>query len=336
LRVRNKIGVFLSLGFGLVVLLLFWLGIDYPAGSQNESLQPEGAKGPIEKWSLVSGDEFDSRALNRQKWTTCYWWDNQGCTNASNHELEWYQPGNVTVQDGKLMLTARKETVKVPNGKAYAYTSGMVTTGPATENARDPAPFAFTYGYVEVRAMVPKGQGLWPAIWLLPADQQSLPEIDVMEILGNDPKTVNMDFHYLNNNGTAEDNSSAWTSPIDLTAGWHTFGLDWEPDRIIWYVDGVQRREFTQKEWIPNQPMYLLINLAVGGDWPGNPNSKTLFPSTFQVDYVRFWKPRHAELNLAASIMNYLSAGSHQIVNYAHDLRGWIDQFEGLFNARHG
>ncbi len=330
---RNKIGVFLSLGFGRVFLLLFWLGMTSPAVSQNEDLQPEGAKN---QWRLAFQDEFNNRTVNLQKWTTCYWWDNHGCTNASNRELEWYQPGNVAIQDGKLMLTARKEAVKVPDGKAYSYTSGMVTTGPATENTRDPATFAFTYGYVEVRAMVPKGQGLWPAIWLLPADQQPLPEIDAMEILGNDPKTVNMDFHYLNNDGTVEDSSSTWTSSIDLTTGWHTFGLDWEPDRIVWYIDGVQRREFTQKELIPNKPMYLLINLAVGGDWPGNPNSSTLFPSTFQVDYVRIWKPNHSELNLIASVMNYLSAGSHRIANYASDIRSLMGKFEEYLNASHG
>ncbi len=105
-----------------------------------------------------------------------------------------------------------------------------------------------------------------------------------MEILGNQPTAYHMNFHYVGG-----DAGYTWNGP-DFSAGWHVLGLDWEPNAIVWYVDGVERWRYTDTAHIPNEAEYLLLNLAVGGDWPGPPNGSTPFPSYFDVDYVRVWQ----------------------------------------------
>lgn len=269
-------------------LLLLWMPIGAPPENRtNNAVSPNGQSG---HWDLIFNDDFDGNTLDANKWTTCYWWDNQGCTNEGNHELEWYLPQNVTMANSNLQLTATQQPVEASNGKNYPYTSGMITTGRSNSNMQDPARFDFLYGYVEVRVKIPAGKGLWPAIWMLPSDQVSKPEIDVMEMLGDDPRTVHMNFHYLDSSGTEQGSSGDWTSPVDLTGGWHTFAVNWQPNSITWYVDGVERRRFTQAADIPSKPMYLLLNLAVGGDWAGNPDASTQLPNSFLIDYVRVWK----------------------------------------------
>ncbi|MBN9391439.1 MAG: glycoside hydrolase family 16 protein [Chloroflexi bacterium] len=254
-----------------------------PANSQTMALnQPQSL-------NLVFSDEFNGSAIDTNKWTTCYWWDNNGCTIVTNNELEWYQPGNVLENNGTLKLQARQSHVQGTNGRAYNYTSGVITTGPKTYDSGNSPKFVFQYGYVEFRAKVLSGAGLWPTLWLLPATMNSLPEIDIMEVIGNDPSTLHMHYHYKNSAGVEMDDGVSWQGP-NFSADWHTYAVDWEPNAIVWYVDGVERRRFTDTANIPKEPMYLLANLAVGGDWPGAPNAQTQFPSNFEIDYVRVWQ----------------------------------------------
>jgi hypothetical protein len=109
-----------------------------------------------------------------------------------------------------------------------------------------------------------------------------------MEILGDKPNVTEMHYHYLDGSGTHQGPGKAWTGP-DFSAGWHTFGVDWQPNAIVWYVDGVERWRFTDASAITSKAQYLLLNLAVGGNWPGSPNASTPFPSDYLVDYVRVW-----------------------------------------------
>jgi beta-glucanase (GH16 family) len=175
----------------------------------------------------------------------------------------------------------------------------MLTTGRHSYEEHLPARFTFTYGYAEIRARVPAGVGLWSAFWLLPATHKARPEIDVMEIIGHEPDMLHMHFHYRDADGEQQSVGGDWRGP-DFSRGWHRFGVDWRPGAIVWYVDGVERFRFDDRDQIPAQPMYLLLNLAVGGDWPGEPDPSTRFPSTFEIDYVRVWqqekhrKPRSA------------------------------------------
>jgi len=240
-------------------------------------------------WKLVWADEFEGKKLDSNRWTTCYWWADSGCTIISNHELEWYQPRNVSIQDGNLVLEARKEQVEGPDGKMFPYTSGMVSSGRATSEMGELPRYSFQYGYVEMRAKIPAGRGIWPAFWLLPITHESRPEIDIMEILGHEPGNIKFNYHYIDADGNKADTGSEWAGP-DFSQDWHTFGVDWAPDQITWYVDGVKRYEMTDAASISSEPMYILLNLAVGGDWPGSPDGNTVFPSQYLIDYVRVYQ----------------------------------------------
>ncbi len=238
--------------------------------------------GQTGSWRLVFRDEFNGSTLDLSKWHTCFWWADTTCSIETNHELELYNPQDVLVQNGLLRLRAQVRDMVAWNGTTYHYTSGMVMTG--GRSGKIPPGFTFTYGYAEALVKVPAGQGLWPAFWMLPASYNTRPEIDIMEILGNQPRVDNMNYHFIGG-----DSGSTWNGP-DFSAGWHVLGLDWEPNAIVWYVDGVETWRYTNQANISNVASYLLLNLAVGGDWPGSPNSTTPFPSYFDIDYVRVWQ----------------------------------------------
>lgn len=238
---------------------------------------------------LLFSDEFDGTSLDLSKWHTCFWWATDTCSIESNNELELYVKDDVLVGGGILTLRAQRRTAPGWNGKTYRYTSGMVSTG--GRKYEKPPGFAYTYGYAEARVRVPRGQGLWPAFWMLPVSYRSRPEIDIMEILGDQPDVHHMNYHWLYPDGTRGDRGATWAGPA-FSVDWHSFGVDWQPGAIVWYVDGIERWRFTDAANVPAEPMYLLLNLAVGGDWPGSPNASTPFASYYQVDYVRVWRTR--------------------------------------------
>lgn len=286
---------YLTLIFLSFILLLISI---WRANIQNDQLevaasstpaplpQPVGQSG---HWDLLFSDDFEGSSLDSSKWTTCYWWDQAGCTNIGNNELQWYQPDELLLSDGSLKLRAQERRLNAADGKSYQYTSGMITTGRSKWERNAPSKFVFQLGYAEIRAKVPAGKGLWSAFWMLPDNHESLPEIDVMETLGHEPSTVQMHLHYLNSEGDYENVGNQWTG-ADLSADWHTFAVDWQAETIIWYVDGIERWRVSDPTHIPQEPMYLLANLAVGGDWPGEPEASTAFPSYYEIDYIRVWK----------------------------------------------
>ncbi len=284
--------IFLVLGFIAIGVLTYIISqlLSVPHRAQAEVLPV----GQVNGWKLVFSDEFDDAVLNGAKWTTCYPWSGDDDRCAHSQELEWYMPANVSIGNGVASLSAKSQHVVGSNGKSYSYTSGMITTGINKWDTALPARFAFTYGFMEIRTKVPRGQGLWPAFWLLPFSSQDPgkwpPEIDAMEILGNDPTTVHMHFHYKDSQGVDRDSGGSYTGP-DFSAGYHTYGVSWEKDAIRWYVDGVEARPaFTEGQFIPAEPMYILANMAVGGSWPGAPDATTDFPATMDIDYIRVWQ----------------------------------------------
>jgi beta-glucanase (GH16 family) len=218
--------------------------------------------------NLMFEDTFSGAAIDTAKWTTAYWF---GGTNAGNNELEWYQNGNCTVSSGTAKLQAKLETV-VQGGTTYDYTSCILSSH---------GKFYQTYGYYEARVKIPAGQGYWPAFWLLAEDRVWPPELDVMENKGSDTTKV-----YFTNHYTGGQASSTYTGP-DFSAGFHTFGMAWTPTYIRWFVDGIQRAEQTTN--IPSEDMYVLLNLAVGGDFPGAPDGTTVFPANYEVDHIKVW-----------------------------------------------
>ena len=202
-----------------------------------------------------------------------------------------YLPNNIQVSDGQLHLIARREVVSDGDGRSFGFTSGIVTTGRYFADSPEQTRFSFQYGLVEIRAKIPSGKGLWPALWLLPASLKSRPEIDIMEVLGDSTGTLRMHFHFDDKKTAHQREIGCEASTIDLSEDWHVYGLRWEPEVMIWYLDGVEMWRYTDAANIPAEPMYLLMNLAVGGIWPGKPDGKTKFPAEFLVDYVRIWKP---------------------------------------------
>ena len=247
------------------------------------------APSPANEMELVFSDEFEQTELDSDKWVDCYWWDIEGCTNAGNSELEWYLPENVSVHRGSLILEARKEVITNHNRELFPYSSGMVTTGRDVSDTDKPPKFSFQYGYVEVKANFPAGTGLWPAIWLLPITHESRPEIDIFELLGDDVQLARLHIHYVDDEKERQSVGHKQFVP-DLTDGWQTIGLNWQEDKVTWYLNGNQIWEVTEPEAIPHEPLYLILNLAVGGDYPGPPDSSTQFPAQVEIDYVRIWQ----------------------------------------------
>lgn len=277
-------------GLPLLLALALLFAASLPWGDARATaetrLQPLGRD---DAFILVLNEDFNAPSLNTDLWTTCYWWDENGCTNLSSKNQNWYRPENVTIEDGKLVLTARPEKVKGWRGKTFSYTSGMVTSGRLYGEPASADGFKATYGFFEIRARIPSGQGLWPAFWMLPSSHESLPEIDVMEVLGHAPDLLELHYHYAKPNGDKR-SAAKEVKTGDLSKGWHVYGVDWSPDRIVWYLDGKEVWRFSEAENISDEPMYLLINLAVGGTWPGNVDKTTRFPARFEIDYVRAWK----------------------------------------------
>lgn len=223
---------------------------------------------------LVFHDDFPGAKLDPAKWIGCFPWAPTGCNNPPNNSMEWFTPSQATVSDGMLHITAAKDPIlgQAPDGspQMYPYRSANVTTA---------GKFDFTYGYVQFRANFPIGRGLWPAIWMLSSDHKFPPEIDIMEIQNMIPGKVAEVFH-----GVA----TQLGQDVYGVFGWHTYGLLWEPGSLTWYIDGVPKLNVTAE--VPSEPMYLLVTMAVGGDWPGPPTADTPFPSTLDVSDIQVWQ----------------------------------------------
>lgn len=225
-------------------------------------------------WTLKFTDDFNGSSVDASKWSNCYPWSypsaptQADCTNAGNHEQQLYGAANATTSNGSLHLTATRGG----NGGSLPYGSGMVTTG---------GKYSFQYGVVQWRAKVPTGQGFWPALWLLPSSPIGdwPPETDVLECVNSCPAA---EYHQRT---TSPDPVAAFDQAIDPSQ-YHTYAINWQAGATTWYVDGVARGTAPSV----TRPMYLLINLAVGGDWPGAANASTPFPSSFDISDVHVWQ----------------------------------------------
>lgn len=220
-------------------------------------------------WKLTWSDEFTGTSVNTSKWLVVNRDPNK------NGEAQWYAPNHVSVVNGMLRL---KSTNTWTNGKQY--TSGSV------ESVNR---FFQKFGRFEGRMRMPKTQGIWPAFWMLPNPSGWPPEIDIMELLGHDPDTV-----YFSNHWGVWPNNQHQTTTIngpDYSADFHTFAVDWWADRIECYIDGFRKATHTQA--IPQTAFFIILNTAVGGQWPGYPDGTTVFPQYFDIDYVRAYQPTY-------------------------------------------
>jgi beta-glucanase (GH16 family) len=224
---------------------------------------------PATGWQMVFDDDFNGSALDERKWTTAFPW---GRDRSNVGELQFYAPDAFTLDRGNLQIIAKP----TPNG-SHAYNSGLISSHTS---------FAPEFGRFEIRCKLPRGKGLWPAFWLLPLDTSWPPEIDVFEALGQETETVHLTAHWLEG-GEHRQKGTEYTGP-DFSRDYHTFAVEWTPESLVWFVDGVKRHQVSGQS--PRGPMYVLANLAVGGDWPGAPDASTQFPAAFDIDYIRAYE----------------------------------------------
>ena len=250
----------------------------------------------FENYELVFSDEFNGNQLDLNNWNTNYYYGSR--TNTFNNEAQYYVDEAFEFEDGILSIVGQQESIEAfeavdkyllgIQGKdlSFDYTSGMLS-------GHDKV--AFTYGYMEIRAQVPQGQGLWPAFWMLPSSGEWPPEFDIMEILGDQTDVAYQTLHYQDEVDGHSMIGGYAADGIDFSADFHTFGAEWNAEGITWYIDGIE--VFTVEEHIPTEPMYLLANLAIGGDWPGSPDETTPERSTFEIDYIRVYQNSEGTLH---------------------------------------
>ncbi|MFJ5262211.1 ricin-type beta-trefoil lectin domain protein [Streptomyces sp. NPDC088387] len=258
-----------------------------PATAQAD---PAGAEAPVGAQAVTFSDYFDGAAgsaVNGSKWQI------ETGDNVNNHERQMYTAGNANAAlngQGQLVITARRENPA--NYQCWygrcEYTSARLNTA---------GKFTAQYGHVEARMKIPRGQGMWPAFWMLGNDlgQVGWPasgEIDIMENVGFEPSTVHGTIHGPNYSGSGGI-GAGYTLPGGqaFADAFHTFAVDWSPNQITWSVDGnvYQTRtpaDLGGRQWVFNKPFFIILNLAVGGYWPGDPNSSTVFPQQLVVDHV--------------------------------------------------
>ncbi|WP_221361290.1 RICIN domain-containing protein [Streptomyces beigongshangae] len=251
----------------------------------------QAAAAPGAAAAVTFQDTFDGpagSAVNSSKWQV------ETGDNVNNHERQYYTAGNNNAKldgQGHLVIEARREN---PNNYQCWYGRCEYTSARLNTSGR----FTTTYGRVEARLQVPRGQGMWPAFWMLGNDigQVGWPnsgEIDIMENVGFEPGTVHGTLH-----GPGYSGSGGIGAGYTLPGGqafadaFHTFAVDWSPEAVTWSVDGTvyQRRtpaDLGGKQWVFNKPFFLILNLAVGGYWPGDPDGSTPFPSRLVVDEVK-------------------------------------------------
>jgi beta-glucanase (GH16 family) len=251
---------------------------------------------PPSTWTLTWSDEFstsDGSTPDPKKWTY-----DLGGKGWGNHELESYtnRPENAHIEKGNLIVTARKESFTGADGLTRDYTSARLKTQGL---------FVQTYGRIEARIKIPEGQGMWPAFWMLGEDIPTAGwpkcgEIDIMENVGKEPATIHGSLHGPSSARRTSDLTSTFTLPAgkNFADDFHLYAVEWDPDIVRFYVDSNLYAAFHASEWpaggkwVFDHPFFLILNVAVGGDWPGSPGASTKFPQTMLVDYVRVYTKR--------------------------------------------
>jgi len=245
------------------------------------------------KWELTWSDEFnapDGSGVDTSKWVA-----EVGGKGWGNHELEYYtnRAVNAHLENGMLAIQALRENYTGPDGLSRDYTSARLVT----KNK-----FAQQYGRFEARIKLPAGQGMWPAFWMLgdDIDQVNWPrcgEIDIMENVGKEPSRVHGSIHGPGYIGTVGlESPSTLPSGRKFSDDFHIFAVEWEPNAVRFYVDDTLYATRTRADlragwkWAFDHPFFLILNVAVGGDWPGSPDATTRFPQNMLVDYVRVYQ----------------------------------------------
>ena len=249
------------------------------------TLSPKAQPIPIavpEGWTLIWHDEFDGDAIDPKNWTF-----DSGGWGWGNGEAQYYtsRPENARLENDMLVIEARQEKYE-----GSYYTSARLKTQ-GLQN--------FQYGRIEARLKVPSGKGLWPAFWMLGSDFDGnnwpdCGEIDIMEYIGKEPDLIMGTLHGPGYSGAL--GFSQWhRQTYNIADDFHTYAIEWETDQVRWYYDGteystVKSADIGAREWVFNQPFFIILNLAVGGQLAGPVGLDTIFPAQFYVDYVRVYQ----------------------------------------------
>lgn len=271
------------------------IALAFAFGCGGGGATPSGsgpAPSPTGQWALNWSDEFNG--ANGSSPDPTKWAMEVGGGGWGNNELQTYtnRPQNVQVQDGNLVITALKETYTGGDGISRNYTSGrMKTQGLFAQNG----------GRFEARIKIPYGNGLWPAFWMLGSDIGTMGwptcgEIDIMENVGKLPATLYGTLHGPGYSGGSGLTGSTVLAGGKLADNYHLYAVEWEGTTIRFYLDSQLYATRTSNEvpagglWVFDHPFFLILNVAVGGNWPGAPDGTTVFPQKMYVDYVRVYK----------------------------------------------
>ena len=278
--------IFILLLGSLFLVACGGTAVSEPTSTPEPTQTPTPAPTPTpdwvrDGWTLVWQDEFDGSAIDTTKWNF-----ETGGTGWGNAESQYYTdfPTNAFIEDGQLVIQANEESHR---GKRY--TSARMTTQ---------GKFEPEYGRIEIRAQIPTGQGIWPALWMLGAniDTTGWPhngEIDIMENVGHEPTLIHGTVH-----GPGYSGGDGIGVPFSIGEpfykDFYTYSIEWEENEIRWYVDDLLYHTLTPDdvpgEWVYDHPFFLLMNVAVGGYWPGYPDETTEFPQQMRVEYVRVYE----------------------------------------------
>lgn len=252
-------------------------------------------------WALAWTDEFDGSSIDSSKWVF-----ELGGNGWGNNESEYYtdRPQNLTIENGALVIHALKESYGNRD-----YTSARIKTF---------GKFSQAYGRFEARIKIPYGPGIWPAFWMLGDDINTTGvgwpkcgELDIMENIGKEPTIVHGTAH-----GPGYSGAGGIGAPFSLPNNprfaddFHVYAIEWESSAVRWYVDDTLYKTLTPQDlptgtnWVFDHPFHILLNVAVGGGWPGYPDATTVFPQTMQVDYVRVYKATAAAKPAVAAVVN--------------------------------
>ena len=245
----------------------------------------EGTTSPdsYDGMTLVWEDDFQGNSLNLSNWS---YEIGTGTNGWGNNELQYYRQENTTLKEGHLVITAKKETFE-----GRSYTSSRLVTKDKKQ---------FRYGRIDIRAVMPRGQGLWPALWMLGSNFETVGwpacgEIDIMEMIGGNSRenTVHGTVHWENNGTRAQYGGENKISSGTLADKFHVFSIVWDSTSIRWYIDNQQYHiiDTTPGELDEfRRNFFFIFDVAVGGDWPGSPDNTTTFPQHMIVDYVRVFQ----------------------------------------------
>lgn len=264
--------------------------------------QAGSARPASPQWTLVWSDEFNGpngSPVDASKWVT-----ETGGGGWGNNELESYtnRTQNAYQQDGNLVIQVLQEKFTASDGIARDYTSARLKTL---------GKFAQAYGRFEARIKIPRGQGIWPAFWMMGDDIEKIGwptggEIDIMENIGKESGLIHGTIHgpgYSGAHGISAPASASGSPKPEkpIADDFHLFAVEWEPNAIRFYIDEYLYATRTPTDlpagakWVYDHPFFLLLNVAVGGEWPGSPDASTVFPQTMLVDYVRVYRADRKE-----------------------------------------